>query len=386
MKKNIYITIVVFILILNVISCGNRKDSNLTTTTIELDNSNTININFDDINSSEDVKLSDIIEDLEIIKLDNSTDALFKSDWAFFSDKYIVVRDGARDKRPAKIFDKNGRYIAPVGNIGRGPGEYLDVFDILVDETSNFIYLTQMSSRVVNQYDMRGNLIKEIKLGTSLNKPRLYANANGTISIVNLCFNDQHNSFIAATVNPSTDEQIFLACPELGTNFVNKKGAGVGFDNEIFSYRNSMNNTFKFSYNDNLFKYDPANNRISAILEFTLPENLKENHWCVYNDFPEFILVHVIGPKGRTIKVSKMDGTAVEIKLVNDFMGGIDTGMSFQDGYYFKIYEPRSLKEIISKFIKTKEIDKKTEESLLHLINTINNDDNNILLIGKLKS
>ena len=366
-------------------SCG-KNEASMSATDAKLNLSGQLHVDYATVGDKRQVKLSDIIDKLDVVKMDNSADALFKRDWVYLSDNYIVAKDGSRDMRPAKIFDKKGRYIAPIGGIGRGPGEYTSVYDILIDENMGAIYLTQFSSRVINQYDLNGKFIKEIELGATLNKPRLFNNGDSTISVVNLSFNDRKNAFVAATFNPFTNEKTILTCQELGTNFENEEGAGVGFNNEVFSYRNCIGNTFNFSYNDNhLLKYDPSNNSISSVLDFSLPENMRQDHWCVYNELPNSILVHIVGPNGKTIEISKNDGSAAEVEYVNDLLGGFETGMLFQDGYYFKMYEPRNLKDGISEFIKSNDVDDDTNATLMQLINSVDDDDNNILLIGKLK-
>lgn len=366
-----------------VVSCG-RSDKDLNTISASFDSSNVQIIDFDKVEDKETVNLSDLIEGLDVVRMDNSNDALFKKDWVYLSDNFIAVRDGA-SSRPAKLFDKHGRYIAPIGSIGRGPGEYTSVYDILIDEPTNSIFLSQVAGRVINQYDLKGQFIREIKLGANLNKARLFNNGDSTISIVNLCFNDNRNAFVAAKINPYTEETEMLTCPELGTNFEDESGAGVGFNNEVYSFRNSVGNSFDYSYINKLLTYDPDNGIITSTLEVELPDNLAEDHSCIFNDLPEYTIVHVIGSKGKTIKVSKDDDSCKEFSIVNDFWGGFDSGMSFQDGYYFKLYEPRQLKTRVNEFLKTTSVDDATADYLKSIINSMDDDDNNVLLIGKLK-
>lgn len=386
MNPKIKIAIIVTGLLALMVGCGHKNEVSPDTSSIILDDSNLIQVNYDDVKEKQKINLSDIVESLDVVKMDNSQDALFTRQWIHLSDNFIAVNDGSKDKRPAKLFDKNGRFIGSIGGIGRGPGEYTDVYNILIDEETNSVYLTEMASNVIHQYDLSGKFIKDIKVGARLNKARLFNNGDSTISIVNLCFNDAKDGILAATVNPFTEEKSLLVCPELGTNFEGADGAGIGFENDIFSYRNTSANTFEYTYLNKLLKYDPTSGSVSSVLEFTLPKNMREDHWLVFNELPDDILVHVVGPKGKTVKVSKHDGSAVEIEMINDFCGGMDTGMSFQDGYYFHIYEPRYLKEKVSEFIKTNDVDAKSKDSLLQMINSVEEDDNNIILLGKLKS
>lgn len=385
MNSKIKIWSIVFALLIIMFSCGHNNKLDFESSSITIDDSNQIQVGYDEVKKKEKINLSDIVESLEVVKMDNSQDALFTKQWIYFSDNFIAVSDGSQDKRPAKLFDRNGRFIGTIGGIGRGPGEYTSVYNILIDENTNSIYVTEISSNVVHQYDLNGKFIKDIKLDARLNKGRLFNNCDSTISIVNLCFNDRKDGILAATVNPFTEEKSLFICPELGTSFEGANGAGIGFDNEVFSYRNTSDNTFEYSYLNKLLRYDPTSGNVSSILEFTLPENMREDHWLVFNELPNDILVHIVGTKGKTIKVSKQDGSAVEVEMVNDFLGGMDTGMSFQDGYYFLIYEPRYLMDKVSEFIKINDVDAKSKEYLLQLINSMKEDDNNIVFLGKLR-
>lgn len=67
------------------------------------------------------MSLGDLMESYEIIRLDN-----------YVTDNYILLRP-ADVVSPVKLFTRKGRYVADIGGVGQGPGEYLYLFSWLVD-------------------------------------------------------------------------------------------------------------------------------------------------------------------------------------------------------------------------------------------------------------
>lgn len=63
------------------------------------------------------------------------------------------------------IFDNEGRFVRTIGEIGRGPNELIDIWDIDVDRNSKTIHLLSPSSQAVLIYDKHGNLQKRMKIG-----------------------------------------------------------------------------------------------------------------------------------------------------------------------------------------------------------------------------
>lgn len=83
------------------------------------------------------MKLSDLIDDYRIIKFENSDSAIFRVRKPVVSKNYVAFIQG--NSQPVVLFDKNGKFICKVGNIGQGPGEYSMAYDALIDEQRNKI-------------------------------------------------------------------------------------------------------------------------------------------------------------------------------------------------------------------------------------------------------
>ncbi|MFK2252551.1 hypothetical protein ACIXNM_14815 [Bacteroides fragilis] len=93
-----------------------------------------------------------------------------------------------------------------------------------------------------------------------------------------------------------------------------------------------------------------------------------------------------------TIQVNKSTKEARYIEVVNDYLGGIEFEFSFflnhiDREYFFKSYEPLELKDLLEGVLQnnTSLSDKKRRE-LTKLKDSLHENDNNVLLIGKLKT
>ena len=99
-------------------------------TTVKLDDAQIVVLDEAKVTEKKTVKLSDLVEDFQVVRFDNKDEAFFKAFWINCSDNYICIRQSGN---PIKLFDKSGRYLGNVGNIGQGPGEYNHFYDILLD-------------------------------------------------------------------------------------------------------------------------------------------------------------------------------------------------------------------------------------------------------------
>lgn len=105
------------------------------------------------------VPLSTIGKRLEYVPLETDTACLLKGiSQAYMTDSLIFVTDNSKLLK----FDINGKFIARIGNTGRGPGEYTRVMNFLIDDNNKEILV--LSSRVVLVYDYKGVFKRDIKL------------------------------------------------------------------------------------------------------------------------------------------------------------------------------------------------------------------------------
>lgn len=67
-------------------------------------------------------------------------------------------------------------------------------------------------------------------------------------------------------------------------------------------------------------------------------------------------------------------------------MGNLAVSPKFQDGYYFRTYEPLDLKETIEEHLASGNCPEEQVEKLKAFRETLRENDNNLLLLGKLKN
>lgn len=326
--------------------------------------------------------LSELIDDYRIVKFENSDSAIFRAWKTALSKNYVAIIQGG--SQPVVLFDKTGKFLGNIGQIGQGPGEYIMAYDALIDEKRNKIYIVELNSNHILGYDLEGNYLSTKEVG-NLNKPSLFLNDDGTVSVVSITFGDTDEPFTAAIVGDTVINKITY--PYLVTNLRDQSGVVNGFDNEVWSYRNTANNSFMMTYNDTLYSFNPAETAISPRAFLKEKSQKEPNSWYVGIELPDAIAYNVIGPDGRTIWYDKETGEISKINIINDYLGNasISTG-NFRDGYFVQVWEPAQLiDKIEEKWLPNNEMTDQQKEDLNKFLSELDPDGNNIMFLGRLK-
>jgi hypothetical protein len=111
--------------------------------------------------ASSDFRLNDILEVEAIVPIETRPDVLIGDVQLVHIDRshYYVV-----DHQIGAVvrIDREGRIVSTIARVGRGPGEYLGITGVDVDETSSTIRIfDDMDSDKYITYDMDGNFIAE---------------------------------------------------------------------------------------------------------------------------------------------------------------------------------------------------------------------------------
>lgn len=361
-------------------ACQSKQKS---VTVLSVDDSPLIVCNETKVGSQKETKLSELIDSLQIIRLDNKDEAFFKFQWMTLSDHYIcILQDGGS----VKLFDKSGKFLCNVGSIGQGPGEYRLIYDALIDEKEKCIYLSSFIDESLLKYNLQGEFVKKIDFGENLNKPRLFLNPDASVSMVHLCFKDRNNRFVAANFQTAIPDSIrYTYAEELASNYKDKEGKRIGLNQEIWSYRNVDNFPFMLTSTDTLYHYNSARNEIKAHFTMQMDKEKKGDAFFIFNELPRHYMVFIIGGKGGTVLIEKESQEAFYTTLKNDFMGEMDAFPHFQDGYFFDIYEPAMLKEKLEEQLEAGDCPEEQAGKIKEFTASLNENDNNILIIGKLK-
>jgi hypothetical protein len=101
-----------------------------------------------------------LIDIFELVPLETSDDVLIgQVNKLIVTDDRIIVADTQGGKEPARLFDRSGKYISNIGNIGRSPEEYLIVSHITVLPDGKTIAIYDEMGNKVLFYDTDGHFI-----------------------------------------------------------------------------------------------------------------------------------------------------------------------------------------------------------------------------------
>ena len=362
-------------------ACQSNKKS---VSVLQVDDSSVLVCDESKVTDQKNVPLSELVDNFQIIRLENKDDAFFKLQWMTFSDRYIAVWQ--RNGGPVKLFDKSGKFIDNIGAVGQGPGEYQSIYDVLIDEKGNNIYLASFIDESILKYSLTGEFLEEVDFGERLNKPRLFLNPDSTLSLIHLCFRDRDNTFVGANIQiNNTDSIQYTYMEELATNFIGQDGQTVGFNNEVWSYRNAEDFPFMLASTDTLYHYNSIKNEVKACFTMIMDKEKKGDDFFIFNELPRHYWVFIVGKNGKAIMVDKTSHEAYQAEIVNDFLGNLKIIPRFQDGYFFDTYEPMELKEKLEEHIASGKYPEVQLEKLKEFISTLKENDNDILFIGNLK-
>jgi hypothetical protein len=170
-------------------------------------------IDLDNI-EKEKLSLSSLFEKPITIIIETNEDLLFSYvDKMYVWDDYIFILD-KRTANRVFLFDKTGKFIRKIGNIGAGPGEYSSLSDFTIDEINREIYLLNSGVSIYKYKIDTGEFIHSINientdLGTEYiqyYKGRLFANIFNFDKELNYCLlreidsrsGKQTNTFLSA--------------------------------------------------------------------------------------------------------------------------------------------------------------------------------------------
>lgn len=141
---------------------SNKKQSALNETS---DGIPVINLS-DNVSKVSSLPLSDAAAKVESVCLEATSESLIGDIYMVqVTDNDIWVRH-YKDNRILR-FSRSGRFLNKVGNIGQGPGEYVDISESFIDEDHKEIYIVSTNILV---YDFDGNFKRNAVGYTHLNK------------------------------------------------------------------------------------------------------------------------------------------------------------------------------------------------------------------------
>ncbi len=386
---------IISLLLVLVSSCGKSKDSNpkdlfekcnIIATTTVIDGDTLVTCDLSKVKQSIFLPLSLYTDSLEIIKLDNSEDALVGRANITVTKNFLGIYDF--NNRLYKLFTRKGKFLHTIGAIGQGPGEYQLLYDNQIDEENNRIYLFPWTTKKVLVYDLDGNFIQDIPLPRLVHKGCFKVDTDQKqLSVLNLPFLDTPIAWLQ----------------DFDSNIISEKMVPQlqllpDYSNEVINIR--YGNLMSFSLlhytpaTDSLYHYSGDKNQLLPVFTTTFNKEMPTHYFL---ETPHFYSVDIIGPStdpdftgtvNERIIIDKQTLRGGYYQLVADQLGGISFDKSYYNEYGCILnIDPGILLERIGKRLSTPENLSSNDKALLmNLKKTISEDDNNYIIMAKWKT
>ncbi|MCG6189361.1 6-bladed beta-propeller [Maribellus maritimus] len=304
-------------------------------------------------------------------------------------------------------FDINGKNPVEIGSVGRGPREYLSANYFAVDEANNRIYINGKLNTVL-VFDTLGNYIRDFKFKTP------------EIGFSKMDFLSNNRLFLPQQSLGAQRAYLWYVTDTLGNVISRKKNSIPPFETHTGSYSGTFKYKDKISYwidyNDTIFEVSPGlscqpsyliapnENRLENLKstsptgmflkpsEFYLPRFFTETNKYLINRYSyngKYAFTFIDKKSGETYTCNYKLG---EGGITNDF----DAGLKFFPLEYFSDGKDENLISIIQSlelkiYVTSDEFKNSTpkypemKKALEQLANRLNENDNPVLMLVKLK-
>ena len=335
-----------------------------------------------------ELPLSALIEDLKYVILDKSEEALIGGGRVSLSDNYILISN--QKQVPYKLFNKMGEFLCSIGAYGQGPNEYRNTYHEQLDEKHNRIYILPWMAEKILVFDLKGNPQPSIPLNTFVGKGKFLVNGDKQeVTVTKLPF-EGSEEFVWVQDFAGNRKQVIepghLMAPRDFSNEVENKFNTAEYDVNL--------SLIVPTRKDTLYHYNQKENRLEP--RFTVTFKDDKIPWHGYIELPDYFLGDVSfpvqvaegmwqGTKPALYAVNKKTLQGSYVILTNDYFGLKDIWQSFGGGYYAANYDPLSLKERLDAVLKANEIGDAERTAVSILLQSLNEDSNNVIVYGKLK-
>ena len=118
-----------------------------------------------DIHKNDLLSLQEIAEEITAIEFELTDESVFSPNYI----QNIVISENEvfiAGMQKIYVFSKEGKFIRTIGSKGQGPGEYLGISRIALDEKNRRLFIN--SSPKILSYDLTGNFLKEKQLSVNV--------------------------------------------------------------------------------------------------------------------------------------------------------------------------------------------------------------------------
>jgi hypothetical protein len=346
---------------------------------------------------TKEIYLSDILNDIQVVRLETSNNILLGENTNYLvSERYIITIDNDRILQ----FSNKGNFIRVLTKAGNGPEEFIRAEVFAIDGEKDLLYINHRGDHQhILVYDLKkGKRIKRIPTGVDNLISKIIVLDDSVLTIVPR-MNKEYNLYYITT----SGRFLYGIAPPIVK--------GIGLETSI---EKVMNDLFYMPKEyDTLYSVNRKVKKPYCFFKveerFTFENNETGNFVYISVHAPDFLIANkahariIMNPDGETYSmngdkvtpywIDKRDFSVKEIKGFHNDYFGIDEEFDPFKNYIFInndlafiTYSSFDLKQLIKKSLESKKLDKEVMLRILKLNNQINENDNPILVIGKLKS
>ena len=371
-----------FAVMFTLISCKSGNDDN-----------KFITVNFNDVDKKNVVNLTQWVSEPEFIALDSSTDAAYtEGKYCCISDNYIGLYGASQ---VYKLYDRaTGKYLRNIGKVGKGSGEYTNVYSSKIDEENSIVYILSWNAKELLCYDINtGNLIEA--------RPLKYPAPKGSFSI------DAHTGELTVAALPFEEMNEIVAWKQdKDGNILWKVPAGSlsvipDFSNEINSCFNTEDHDFSISTwggrIDSLYVVKDGGLKPIFTMSFVkgnVSTSNLPNH--TYTLLPEHIVtsvsMRVRRPSGNIgyskpifVVTERRTGKSYLADFTDDILNRKLDYLPFKQGYYQEVIPAEDFIKIGKSAISKGKLSETSKAKLSSILKGLTPESNDIIVLAPLK-
>ncbi|MFI3267102.1 MAG: 6-bladed beta-propeller [Rikenellaceae bacterium] len=321
MKKNALLVLSLLLLL----SCQSQKIGEVVAT----EENGLIIANTKSFKDTLEIKLTDFIENIELIQLDSAIANYVSLEMSpYISDNYIIF---SSPKSLLKMFDrKTGKFICNIGGVGNGNGEYRYTDDCFIDEQDKIIYLAAKGS--INKYDFEGKMLGSLPLAKNEESfMTIKFDINKKANIITIIAQSKEIAMWKQDFEGNEIADIDVYKDETIGNAQIIKNSNIGnMTISVSNLENKPDTLFKFDNNENILK--PA----FALNINHLPELEGYNGTCyarTYIESPSYYISSIVLIRMET---NQNGGIAFHMNMLDD---GVIVDKETLTGGYFKLFD-----------------------------------------------
>ena len=359
--------------------------------------SSVVNLDFTRNYDGVTLNLNDIASDISVVRMETNENSLISYYRGFVGDKYIL----SFGNKSIMLFSSDGKFIQTIINRGKGPGEFNQIDAWTVDDTEHFLYYHDAGKDYICRYDLSSRKPdKELPFTNKGYLSKMLLINDTTFAIMPGMFGKYgYHWFYQSISGKILGGEEKESVPHPGGVWAGMSPLFIKLAYNTIFYQPSESDTlFRIKGVEKTpvfcFKYAPAKKNGSKTTgeSVSILKTLKSRMLIRKSKFEKIVTSTSASIKGLGLDIYITDYSGSKINRIDsvfyDKMGiWLDANLIqlTNDNMVTFIYNAVDFKTVLKNAINSKDISDVKRNSLSILNNEISDDDNPIVIAGKLK-